>query len=103
MRQTFDEKEQEESLTRAAHKVLRREKLTALQKNRVLQVTPKDIEQERSLRKIATRGIVKLFNAIKQHQKALSATEETVNLNSKKKTKGLKYFIYFMYPHKGLY
>lgn len=38
---------------------------------------PRRIEAERGLRKVATRGIVKLFNAIKAHQKeALQSTED---------------------------
>ena len=68
-------KSNEEALTRAAQRLLRKEKNEALLKSRRTTMDyPKRIEAER---KVATRGIVKLFNAIKAHQKeALGVTED---------------------------
>lgn len=45
----------------------------------------KELEQERFHRRVATRGVVALFNAITQHQRNNSTDNEDSNVSSKKK------------------
>ena len=92
-------KTNEEALTRAAQRLLRKQKAEALSKNkRTTMDDPKRIEAERNLRKIATRGIVKLFNAIKAHQKEVAGAPETKAATSAKSSQRIT-TILFSYLH----
>lgn len=52
--------------------------------------TPLDREKERPLVKIATRGVVQLFNAVREQQKVISKKIEEVGSSETKKDKVLK-------------
>ncbi|XP_071401737.1 RRP15-like protein [Centroberyx affinis] len=47
----------------------------------------KDRETERNLQRIATRGVVQLFNAVRKHQKAVSERVKEVGGSERKKAK----------------
>jgi len=50
----------------------------------------KELEQERIHRRVATRGVVALFNAITQHQRSNNTDNESNNVSSKRKGETLK-------------
>jgi len=50
----------------------------------------KELEQERLHRRVATRGVVALFNAITQHQRSNNTDNEPNNVSSKRKGETLK-------------
>jgi len=50
----------------------------------------KELEQERFHRRVATRGVVALFNAITQHQSSNNTDNESNNVSSKRKGETLK-------------
>ncbi|KAI8866662.1 Rrp15p-domain-containing protein [Ramicandelaber brevisporus] len=72
---TTERRIDEEKIEYKARKLLAREKKELLDKGHTV---PADVtyhaELEKQLRKVATRGVVKLFNAIKTHQKTLIET-----------------------------
>ncbi|XP_030249009.1 RRP15-like protein isoform X2 [Sparus aurata] len=49
----------------------------------------KDRETERTLQRVATRGVVQLFNAVKKHQKTIDAKVKEVGGSERKKAKFL--------------
>lgn len=75
--------EEEEEAARAAKKAREASRIAVLQrklfKNKDHKVPDfSGAELESKLRKVATRGVVKLFNAIKQHQKTSAAAPAAV-------------------------
>ncbi|EPZ33052.1 Rrp15p-domain-containing protein [Rozella allomycis CSF55] len=66
---SIEQRLQDEKLDRKARKALANEKRQKLEKGHIL---PSDLtlNKEKHLRKIATKGVVQLFNAIKQQQKS---------------------------------
>ncbi|XP_028411666.1 RRP15-like protein [Dendronephthya gigantea] len=67
----------------AKQKVISQEKHQAREQNHV-KPAPSNDEKERTLRRIATKGVVKLFNAVNKHQKDLDAKLKTAPTEAKK-------------------
>lgn len=71
---------QQEKALQAQKEAQMKAKQTQLLKekdHRIPEKTASEIEQERKLKKLATRGVIQLFNAISKQQKATTATEDS--------------------------
>jgi len=84
--------EEEEETAKLAKKARAESRIAALQrklfKNKDHKVpTFEGAEMESKLRKVATRGVVKLFNAIKAHQKSQSGGDDTTRKTTDEVTK----------------
>ncbi|KAJ2827030.1 pre-60S ribosomal particles component [Coemansia erecta] len=73
----------EEKLNYRARKALVEEKRALLNKDRVVP-TLENFDHERRLRKIATRGVIKLFNVVKAQQSELTDINSTQTLQTEK-------------------
>ncbi|KAI8049564.1 Rrp15p-domain-containing protein [Syncephalis plumigaleata] len=84
---------EEERLERKARKVLAAERNAKLQQGRRRLVDPDEValtlEYEKRLKKVATRGVIQLFNAVRTHQKSgEDALAPLVVATTKAKEKG---------------
>ena len=67
----------------AKQKMISQERHQTREQNHV-KPAPSNDEKERTLKRIATRGVVKLFNAVNKHQKELDAKLKTAPTEAKK-------------------
>ncbi|CAB4018229.1 RRP15 [Paramuricea clavata] len=67
----------------AKQKIISQEKHQTREQNHV-KPAPSNDEKERALKRTATRGVVKLFNAVNKHQKELDAKLKTAPTEAKK-------------------
>ncbi|RKP03239.1 hypothetical protein CXG81DRAFT_24124 [Caulochytrium protostelioides] len=70
----------EAKLDAAARNVLLQQRHAMLERNHVLPRIERDLAPERQLRRLATRGVVRLFNALTAAQRARGANAETGHL-----------------------
>ncbi|KAJ2558184.1 pre-60S ribosomal particles component [Coemansia sp. RSA 1933] len=80
---TRDRMIKEEKLNYRARKALAEEKRLVLTKDRVIP-TFESMNYERGLRKVATRGVIKLFNVVKAQQAELSKINATQTTQTEK-------------------
>lgn len=79
-----EEQIKEEIITYRARKALAEEKRSLLNKDRVIPSITDNYEYERKLRKVATRGVIKLFNVVKAQQTELTDISHTPSVRSEK-------------------
>ena len=74
---------------KAEKKKLRENRLKkiARENNALLKIDDEDVEQERELRRIATKGVITLFNAIKKYQRRRSDHHPRFSANAIKRQK----------------